>query len=447
MRTLLSRAFTRAALVAVLPLLAVTQAQAKIDGLTGTTFNFTAKADYIQTPDGGSWLVWGYAPDDGTTQYPGPTLIVNQGDTVTINLTNRLPVPVSIVFPGQQAVVAAGGNAGLLTREVPAYNGVNLPVVTYSFTAASAGTYSYYSGSRSDLEVEMGLVGAIVVRPYGFDPTAPRAYNHAASAYNREFLLLLTDMDPNVHTQVASGLLAQVDTTKFFPVYWFINGRCAPDTMLDSYVPWLPTQPYNSFPHMHPGEKVLMRVVGAGRDLHPFHNHGNHARVIARDGRLLESNPGVSGPDLDFLVFSFQSVPGETMDGIFEWTGEGLGWDVYGTGSSYQHTCNGISVTATNPASAGFDPVTKEYCPDHGKAFPVVMPDNLSLTFGDMYSGSPYLGQLGSLPPGSGTQDLTGGYFYMWHSHTEKELTNYDIFPGGMMTMLVVEAPGVSITE
>ncbi len=37
-------------------------------------------------------------------QYPGPTLIVNQGDTVKIVLNNTLPVPVSIVFPGQQGV-------------------------------------------------------------------------------------------------------------------------------------------------------------------------------------------------------------------------------------------------------------------------------------------------------------------------------------------------------
>ena len=33
-------------------------------------------------------------------QYPGPTLIVNQGDTVKIVLNNTLPVPVSIIFPG-----------------------------------------------------------------------------------------------------------------------------------------------------------------------------------------------------------------------------------------------------------------------------------------------------------------------------------------------------------
>ena len=27
----------------------------------------------------------------------------------------------------------------------------------------------------------------------------------------------------------------------------------------------------------------------------------------------------------------------------------------------------------------------------------------------------------------------------MWHSHNEKELVNNDIFPGGLMTMLIVE--------
>jgi hypothetical protein len=33
----------------------------------------------------------------------------------------------------------------------------------------------------------------------------------------------------------------------------------------------------------------------------------------------------------------------------------------------------------------------------------------------------------------------------MWHSHTEKEITNFDIFPGGMMTMLIVEPMHVPI--
>ena len=78
-------------------------AWAVIDGITGPAFNLTARADYISTADGNSIYNWGYANGAGAMQYPGPTLIVNQGDTVTVNLTNTLPVPVSIVFPGQRA--------------------------------------------------------------------------------------------------------------------------------------------------------------------------------------------------------------------------------------------------------------------------------------------------------------------------------------------------------
>ena len=41
--------------------------------------------------------------------------------------------------------------------------------------------------------------------------------------------------------------------------------------------------------------------------------------------------------------------------------------------------------------------------------------------------------------------NLNAGFAFMWHSHTERELTNFDIFPGGMMTMLIIEPYGVTI--
>ena len=71
------------------------QAEAYIDGLTGTSFQFTAKSDYISTSDGNSILIWGFANGNNRAQYPGPTLIVNQGDTVTVTLTNALIDPTS----------------------------------------------------------------------------------------------------------------------------------------------------------------------------------------------------------------------------------------------------------------------------------------------------------------------------------------------------------------
>jgi hypothetical protein len=293
----------------------------------------------------------------------------------------------------------------------------------------------------------MGLFGALVVRPATGATT--QAYGHPATAYDREYLLVLSEMDPGVHDQVARGI-ANPKTSDYFAVNWFINGRNAPDTMLPDGVAWLPTQPYGAMVMMHPGERILVRLINAGRDLHPFHTHGNNVTVIARDGRLLESAPG-AGPDLAYSDFTVKAVPGATYDALFEWTGKGLGWDIYGTLPGREHTCNGVTVADANPSAPGagctdpndpatcFDPMTREWCPDHGKPLPVTLPGNQDLAIGGMYSGSPFLGAFGSLPPTQVTVNPNGGFFYMWHSHREKELTNFDIFPGGMMTMLVVD--------
>ena len=405
-------------------------AHGAIQGATGTSFNLTAVAGHISTADGNSIYMWGYGLN-GVMQYPGPTLIVDQGASVTVNLTNSLSVPVSIVFPGQSGVSAVGGVPGLLAQEAPPNSGT----VSYTFTASQPGTYLYYSGSQPELQIEMGLVGALIVRPT-INPTT-QAYNHADSQFSREYLFLLSEMDPTIHENVEAGMMGLVDFTRYFPVYWFINGRAAPDTMSSANAPWLPTQPYNCMPMMHPGDRVLMRMIGAGRDMHPFHTHGNHHKIIARDGRLLSSSVG-AGADLGEFAFTTTVVPGSTADAIFTWTGEKLGWDLYG------HTGpNGEIGAACTAAGMPMEP--GEYEADHCKPFPVILPGQLELTFGQFYSGSPFLGAMGSLPPGEGGFNPNGGFFFMWHSHAEKEITNFDIFPGGMLSMMLIEHPNVML--
>ena len=86
-----------------------------------------------------------------------------------------------------------------------------------------------------------------------------------------------------------------------------------------------------------------------------------------------------------------------------------------------------------------------EYAPDHGKPIPVVLPNLQDMTIGAHYSGSPYLGRFGTLPPGSVVLNENAGYFHMWHSHNEREIVNNDIFPGGMMSMLIIEPANVPI--
>ena len=437
-------------LAAALLLLGPTRAGAMIDGIEGPDFELTAKTGYVSIPDGGSVYSWGFADTSAggydLMQYPGPTLIVEEGDSVTVALKNDLGVPVGIVFPGHQ-VTASGGSPGALTREAPA-DGTT--VVTYSFTADKPGTYTYYAGN--DLQVQMGLVGAIIVRP---SDGMEYAYNHASTRFDRETLFLQTEMDPVIHELVEQGKADQVDMSNYWPVYWFFNGRAAPDTMVPAWAGWLPHQPYDCMPRMVPGDKFLIRTIGGGRDLHPFHHHGNHARIVARDGRLLtsdSSDPSV-GPDHARSVFTILNVPGETVDAIFEWTGKDMGWDIYGTPGAdpaFAHDCTDAENNETGEqtpdgfADAGSDH-PYEWCADHGKPLPVTLPGLQDVVFGGFYSGSPFLGVVGSVPPEEGGLNPNSGFVFMWHSHAEKELVNFDIFPGGMMTMLYVEPPGTDI--
>jgi FtsP/CotA-like multicopper oxidase with cupredoxin domain len=457
-----SKSWTAAAwLVAAATLGVAADATAKIEGVTGTSFTLVAKAGHISTADGGSIYNWGYALRVGSNpaafQYPGPTLIVNQGDRVEVTLFNELPTNVSLLFPGQidvdsEAAGCPGGMAnGRITREARPGG-----CLKYSFIANKPGTYTYHSGTQMPVQLEMGLFGALIVRPNG----APnQAYEHPGTRFDREHLVMLSEIDPVWHEAVArqaaaaSGANWTVNTSGFEarnPLYWFVNGRNAPDTLVGAYAPQFPAQPYNALPRMHPGERLLLRTINAGIDLHPFHTHGNNTWTIAVDGRVASSAPG-AGPDVARSDNTLRMVPGQTVDAIYEWTGKGLNWDAYGIGDS--HTCNGVTLAeaAANPAdprlqlNGGFDPASREYCPDHGKPLPTVLPSNLEMTFGDFFSGSPFLGATGGVPVGAGRLGAGGAYFHMFHSHNEREIINNGVFPGGMMTFVVIEPANVPI--
>lgn len=465
-------------------LLLSANAIAAVQGIVGPAFSLQAMADYTSQPDGAQIYTWGYgcsaapsgmkkyvgkgpAPSCGLMQLPGPTLVVTEGDAVTVQLTNNLPAAAgntSILFPGFQLTSTSGGVAGLRTQEAAP----GKPVI-YNFTATKPGTYAYYSGTQSDLQIEMGLFGAVVVRPAaaplgsaragcaaGSNALASFAYDNDATCYDREFLFQFSEMDSRVHRDVLDQVTAcptapcgalQVTMEPYRANYFLINGRSMPDLMDAPYSAAYPNQPYNGNPQIHPGEKLLMRVVGQGRWQHPFHFHGNHARVLARDGNLLLSaadGTSLAGP----LLFTIATVSGQSVDAIFTWTGKGLNWDVYnhtpGDGSKCTPDANGYHSVKT-------DPNYGEWCADHNKPIPVTPPDPQIVANGQWYGGTPYLGLNGfnpvNLPPGTLNQNPGAGYAYMWHSHNEREITTNDVFPGGMLMMLIVQSPQFLIDE
>jgi FtsP/CotA-like multicopper oxidase with cupredoxin domain len=463
------------------------------DATGALSIGITASADYTGQPDGSTIYSWGYGCTSTTTstvrvitggtgpsakcplmQIPGPTLILTEGTTVSVTLTNGLPLAAgntSIIFTGFD-VTTTGVTPGLRVGEA-----AHGSTVTYTFTAKKPGTYAYYSGSQSDLQIEMGLYGAVVVLPSATAYTAPTncvqgpfalattAYDNDATCYDREFLFQFAEMDSLVHEQALAQATAcaLANTTTATPCsqiavtmepyranYYLINGRSMPDLMDTPFAAAYPHQPYNGNPQIHPGEKLLMRVIGQGRYQHPFHFHGNHARVLGRDGNLMVSDvtPTAASPLAGPLLFTIPTVSGQSVDAIFTWTGKGLNWDVYnhaaGDGSTCTPDANGFHSVRT-------DPNYGEWCLDHNKPIPITPPDPQIVANGQWYGGTPYIGLSGfnpvNLPPGTLNSNPGAGYAYMWHSHNEREITTNDIFPGGMMMMLIVNPPQWFIDE
>jgi FtsP/CotA-like multicopper oxidase with cupredoxin domain len=580
MKNEISKKHLLLALMVAITLFLTPAAFAAVPGITGPNFNLTAQPAYLNQPDGAAVYSWGYGCNGApagflpaavvgatcpTMQVPGPTLIVTEGTTVTVTLTNNLPPAAgntSILFPGFQVCIGTI-SAGVCTPSAPGANGVTglltqeaVPggTVSYSFVASQAGTHAYYSGTQGDLQIELGLYGAVVVLPsappascgqgvgsasattgnlhdanvavkqFWKEPDfrlSTAAYDHPGSCYDREYLFQWAEMDSRIHRQAeaqvavaaaactagittsnptgagAPGCSLDVQTEPYHPGYFIINGRSMPDLMDPNYAAEYPHQPYNGNPHTHPGELLLIRTIGQGRWQHPFHEHANHVRILARDANMILSPTNPAANLAGILMFNTDTTPGQAFDGIFYFTGRGLNWDPYGHLSGadvngapsdplahlpcYPDSNGYYTVNSTPPA-----PVSTvnyyEWCQDHNKPLqvnpfgdvnsggPATLPDPDILTNGAWYGGTPYLGPDASLRGGNAAC-ATGntsnpanctplnpantqanpanerGWAFMWHSHNEREITTNNVFPGGMLMMLLVDSREFVIDE
>ena len=162
------------------------------------------------------------------------------------------------------------------------------------------------------------------------------------------------------------------------------------------------------------------------------------------------------------------------MDGIFYYTGRGLNWDMYGHNPASGDPIAKLPCTAdSNGYNTGSPNALNyyEWCQDHNKPLetaptgdvagggPATLPNANILVNGNWYGGSPYLGPdatlravgaTGTTPP-SGTiansPSGEAGFAFMWHSHNEREITTNNIFPGGMMMMMLIDSRESQIDE
>jgi FtsP/CotA-like multicopper oxidase with cupredoxin domain len=393
------------------------------------TYNISTSTGHITMPDGNALFSWGFTTGTHAFQLPGPVLCVNAGDTVTISLTNTLDEDTSLVFPGQSDVTADGSpsvpqadSTGKVTSLAPvaAKNGGQ---VTYQFKADKPGTYLYESGTDPVKQVEMGLYGAIIVRPAGHPN---QAYDDARTAFQpgREFIHVLAQVDPELHLAVEQH--KSFDWNTYAAKYFLLNGRSAPDTVSPNDASWLPSQPYGSMVRVkeqyqpnaplingkNPTDggdtaPALVRYINVMPTDAAFHPHGNTERVIAEDASPLDKT---GSGDSSYGSFLVDIGANRTVDALFSWTNV----------ENYDPTANPVPVQ--------------------------ISPYQDVLTSASTwYSMSPYLGHTGELPAGSTSMNQCGEYYHMAHNHALQFATNFGASFGGQMTLIRIDPADSSL--
>jgi uncharacterized cupredoxin-like copper-binding protein len=196
---------------------------------------------------------------------PGPQLRAEVGDRVRIILHNELPEPTTmhshgLFVPPDMDGVPVIGQPAIMPGET----------FVYEYTLRNAGSHMYHSHFMAEHQVPMGLLGAFVVTdPENADPEM---------AVDQDYAMILNDG----------------------PLGFTINGKGFPATE-----PLILQQ----------GERIRIRYMNEGLQIHPMHLHGIPQLVVAKDGWDLPT------PHYEDTVLV---APGERVDVIVEATEVGV---------------------------------------------------------------------------------------------------------------------------
>lgn len=136
--------------------ISVTSLTADPDRPADVRVELVARQGTIDIPGGRS--VEGYTVNG---ESPGPEIRARQGDLVEVTFVNESVADgATLHWHGIDVPNAADGVAGITQDAVPV-GGRHV----YRFEAADAGTYWYHSHQVSHVQVERGLLGAIVIEP------------------------------------------------------------------------------------------------------------------------------------------------------------------------------------------------------------------------------------------------------------------------------------------
>lgn len=334
------------------------------------------------------------------------------------------------------------------------------PTITYYFKPDRPGTLLYHCHVRAYEHIQMGMYGALVVYPsieslntegvyqdsdgfwyfndklLDFIPKSSTnrnfAYNNPYSYYDKEYIILLSDIDSNWHKAIENS--EHFNSVNFKPNYWLINGRSFPDTLLpyeekynDSSSKDLTQINYNSYVHINTNDKFLLRMVNIGYDSVPWYVHGWHFEILGKNSYLspfLSLKTLISSYEHNKISdksFTVNISSGETYDLLIETTDKYHIYENYIlNGQDYiQPLCAQIIKLYSEDTDCILDVPTE----------PVNINDMNTVNYLEICSRS-----------SSESNSFLYPQFYPMHNHNSYKVTNNGSYPGGQMTYIQIDA-------
>lgn len=313
---------------------------------------------------------------------PSPTIRVEEGDTVTIEVENTHYMPHTVHLHGVDHSYSGGNNTtggdGVpVTNEKPIKPGESRE---YTFTPETPGTMFYHCHVIPNTHVSMGLNGMFVVEEEKDNNTVqtlnPQAgkVRHTSEGvdenYTAEYDMVYQDIDKKLHQysqnlsdtrEIAKAVNRDYDITDASKDYFMLNGLSYPYTLRESNI------------NVEPNERYKMRVLNAAGNVLSLHTHGHKVKIQQKDGVPLENE--VQRDVID--VSSAQRVDlslNTTVDGL----------NSYGDGIWLMHDHSEEAVT-TDGISPGGNPATityKSHLKENGMPETAV---NISKYFSEQY--------------------------------------------------------------
>lgn len=287
--------------------------------------------------------------------YPGPEIRVPEGDWVEVVFTNKTPEFHTIHWHG---ILLANEMDG-----VP--NGTQWgtgpgQTFRYLFRAQPVGTHFYHCHNMTNLHVQAGMFGALIIEPRNpKDDLVQRVF-----PYQREYTLLLNEIDTAMVEAQMEKMLKEMSVMQKMNqtpglmkemngrmMGWFTDKAAFLEAIASGYIPpylatrtgrtFLPNFNFfmingKSYPmtdelHIRTGENIRVRLIGAGAMPHFMHLHGHDFWHVCQDGSPLPSPVRLN---------TVPVFPGTTTDIIIQGTNPGM-WHFHDH-SDLATTNNGI---------------------------------------------------------------------------------------------------------